>query len=172
MAASLIPQSAHVGVAMTTVVTLVCAVGGLIGLVVSLIFLAVQTRAVSNQVRASNNVAGTQALDGSLAALREINFKLLEYPGLRAYFYDGKTCPRRGPERVRVLLMTDVFADVLDSGCQAARRIPDTESEEDWASYCRYILDRSPTLRAQVAEQPNWWPDLAELCGVSTTRRP
>ncbi|MGW4234257.1 hypothetical protein ACWEF9_34180 [Streptomyces sp. NPDC004980] len=139
------------------------AIGGLLGLVVSLIFLAVQTRAVSRQVRAANNLAGTRALDHSLTSLREVHFKMLEYPGTRAYFCDGKPCPRRGVERERVLTFSELLADVLDTGIQATRRIPENESDEDWLSYCRFLLNRSPALRATVTEHSNWWPDLAAL---------
>lgn len=54
-------------------VTTVTAVGGLVGLIVSLVFLALQTRAVSQQVLHSNTLAGTQVLDPTMAGLREAN---------------------------------------------------------------------------------------------------
>ncbi|MFB7927712.1 hypothetical protein ACFC4C_01250 [Streptomyces sp. NPDC056039] len=146
-----------------SMITSVTAIGGLLGLIVSLVFLAVQTRAVSKQVAASNNLAGTQSLDHTFAGLREIHFKMLEYPGVRAYFYEGHPLPTQEPDRERVLIIADSLADVLDSGIQVTRRIPQNESEEDWASYCRYLLERSPTLRAVVSEHPKWWPDLAAL---------
>ncbi|WP_328683154.1 hypothetical protein [Streptomyces sp. NBC_00343] len=144
-------------------VTTLTAIGGLVG-IVSLVFLALQTRAVSQQVRAANNITGLQSLDQQLAALREIHFKMLDYPGMRAYFYDSRPCPRRGAERERVLIFADSLADVLDSGIQATRRLPENESEEDWISFCRYVVSHSPTLRAVVSEHSNWWPDLSRMC--------
>jgi hypothetical protein len=146
------------------VITTVTAIGGLAGLIVSLVFLAFQTRAVSEQVRTANNMAGTRSLDPALTSLRDIHFKMLDYPGMRAYFYEGRPCPRRGVERERVLLFADMLADVLDSGIQATRRIPHNESTEDWVSFCRYVVNHSPALRTVVSEHSNWWPDLARLC--------
>ncbi|MFE0251273.1 hypothetical protein [Streptomyces sp. NPDC059010] len=140
------------------------AIGGLAGLIVSLVFLAVQTRAVSRQVKASNNLAGTKSLDHTYTGIREIHFKMLEYPGTRACIYEGRPLPTDELGRERVLTIAEMLADVLDSGIQVTRRIPQNESEEDWASYCRYVLDRSPTLRAVVSEHPRWWPDLSRLC--------
>ncbi|MFD4035320.1 hypothetical protein ACFWVP_33600 [Streptomyces sp. NPDC058637] len=140
------------------------AIGGLLGLVVSLLFLAVQTRAVSRQVRAANNLAGTRALDHSLTSLREVHFKMLEYPGTRAPTSTTANRVRVGVRKERVLMFSELLADVLDTGIQATRRIPENESDEDWLSYCRFLLHRSPALRATVTEHSNWWPDLAALC--------
>jgi hypothetical protein len=45
---------------------------------------------------------------------------------MRAYFYDNKPCPDQGEERERVLIMTEVLADVLETGLmpRAASRKP------------------------------------------------
>lgn len=96
-------------------VTTVSAIGGLLGLIVSLMFLAKQTKAVSEQVRVSNVINGTTGLDGCLNNVREIYFKMLEYPGMRTYFYDSKPCPDQGEERARILIMAEVLADVLET---------------------------------------------------------
>ncbi|MFI1409402.1 hypothetical protein ACH4Y0_05650 [Streptomyces sp. NPDC020707] len=138
----------------------VSAIGGLIGLIVSLLFLAKQTKVVSEQVRISNVINGTTGVDTSLGNLREIYFKMLEYPGTRAYFYDNKPCPEQGEERERILILTEMLADVLETGLMATRRIPETESYDDWRDYCRFLLEHSPTLRDIVAEHPLWWREL------------
>jgi hypothetical protein len=145
------------------VLTAVTAIGGLLGVIVSLIFLAIQTRTLSRQVRAGNTLTGTQVLDHALTSLRELHLKMLEYPGMRAYFYDGKPCPGHGTDKERVVTFAELFADVLDTGIQAVRRIPENENEQ-WVSYCRFALDHSPALRTTVTAHINWWPRLAELC--------
>ncbi|MFC4609737.1 hypothetical protein ACFO9E_18230 [Streptomyces maoxianensis] len=43
----------------------------------------------------------------------------------------------------------------------ATRRIPETESYEEWRDYCGFILEHSPTMRSTVAEHPLWWRELA-----------
>lgn len=143
-------------------VTTVTAVGGLVGLIVSLAFLALQTRAVSQQVLFSNNLAGTRVLDPTIAGLREIHFKMLEYPGMRSYFYEGAPVPTSDPDRERVMTFAEVVADVLGGGLQALERIPESDNDE-WGSYCRFVLDRSPAVLSLVDAHPDWWSHLSEL---------
>jgi hypothetical protein len=144
-------------------VTTVTAVGGLLGLIVSLVFLAMQTRAVSQQVLSSNNLAGTQVLDLTIAGLREVHFKMLEYPGMCSHFYEGAPVPTAGPERERVMTFAEMMADVLGGGLQALQRTPESDNDE-WISYCRFVLDQSPAVLSLVEAHPDWWTNLSALC--------
>jgi hypothetical protein len=144
-------------------VATVTAIGGLLGLIVSLMFLAQQTKAVSEQVRASNVINGTNGLDTCLNNVREIYFKMLEFPGMRAYFYDDKPCPDEDEERERVLIMAEMLADALETGLMATRRIQETESFDDWRDYCRFLLEHSPAMRSTIVEHPKWWPELVTV---------
>ncbi|WP_328939213.1 hypothetical protein OG288_36945 [Streptomyces tauricus] len=137
-------------------------IGGLLGLIVSLIFLAFQTRAMSRQVSSSNNLAGTQILDQTLGGLREVHFKMLEYPGMRSYFYEASPLPALGTDRDRVLTFAELMADVLDTGLQAIERTPESDNQE-WVSYCRFVMSHSPALRDMVTSHSDWWPRLAAL---------
>lgn len=145
------------------VLTEVTAIGGLLGLIFSLLLLAKQTRDVSEQVRASNTLNATHGLDHTLQSLREIYFKMMEHPGMRAYFYDNKPCPDAGAEREQVLLLAELFADMLADGLNVTSRIPGTVSHEGWIDYSKHILDNSPVMRSMINEHPNWWPGLAAL---------
>ncbi|GAB7104475.1 hypothetical protein JCM4814A_27890 [Streptomyces phaeofaciens JCM 4814] len=145
------------------VLTAVTAIGGLLGLIFSLLLLAKQTRDVSEQVRASNTLNATHGLDHTLQSLREIYFKMMEHPGARAYFYDNKPCPEAGEERERVLLLAELFADMLTDGLNVTSRIPGTVSHEGWSDYCKFIRDNSPVMQSLINEHPNWWPGLAAL---------
>ncbi|MFI1443214.1 hypothetical protein [Streptomyces fructofermentans] len=141
----------------------ITAISGLVGLIASLVFVAVQTRAVSEQVRTANNLNGTNALDICLSSVREIYFKMLEFPGTRRYFYEGVPCPIDEVERERVLLIAEALADVLEEGLVATRRIPGTESFEDWRDCSRFMRDHSPTIRELMSEHPLWWRELRAL---------
>ncbi|MEU4486642.1 hypothetical protein AB0H94_17445 [Streptomyces purpurascens] len=145
------------------VLATITAISGLVGLIASLIFVAVQTRAVSEQVRIANNLNGTNALDMCLNNVREIYFKMLEFPGTRRHFYEDVPCPTDEVERERVLLIAEALADVLETGLVATRRIPATESLEDWRDYSRFIRDHSPAIRDLITEHPLWWPELRGL---------
>lgn len=133
------------------------AAGGLVALITSVLLLAWQTKI-------SNDIAGASVLGNAMASDRDVDRVTLQYPGLRAYFYDNKPCPRRGRERERVLILTGMYADVLEAGLMSTRRIPASESYEDWLSYSRFILFHSPTMLAFVRAHPDWWPNLAKLC--------
>ncbi|MFF3377781.1 hypothetical protein ACFYXF_33100 [Streptomyces sp. NPDC002680] len=143
-------------------VATVTAIGGLLGLIVSLVFLALQTRAVSQQVLFSNNLAGTRVLDPTIAGLREVHLKMLEYPGMRSHFYEGAPVPTSDPDRERVTTFAEMMAGVLGEGLQALERIPESDNDE-WVSYCRFVLDKSPAVLALVEAHPDWWPHLSAL---------
>ncbi|MBV1936522.1 hypothetical protein KUF83_08080 [Streptomyces sp. BV286] len=144
-------------------VAVVTAIGGLIGLIVSLVFLAMQTRSVSEQFRMASNVNGINGIDLCLNSLREIYFKMMDFPGLRQHFYDDVPCPESGVERERVLLLAEMLTDVLERGLVATRRIPETESFDDWRDYCLFILEHSPTICDLLLDHPKWWPELVRL---------
>jgi hypothetical protein len=71
--------------------------------------------------------------------------------------------PVGGVERERVLILTGMYADVLNGGLFATVRVPESESYEDWKNYSQFILNNSPTMREYVREYPHWFPHLAEL---------
>ncbi|WP_406154959.1 hypothetical protein OG806_02260 [Streptomyces sp. NBC_00882] len=143
-------------------VTTVTAIGGLVGLIVSLVFLALQTRAVSQQVLSSNKLAGARVLDPRMAGLWEIHLKMLEYPGMRSHFYESVPVPTSDPHKERVMTFAEMMADVLGEGLQALERIPESDNDE-WVSYCRFVLDQSPAVLSFVEAHPDWWSHLAAL---------
>ncbi|MFD4523265.1 hypothetical protein ACFWP7_04885 [Streptomyces sp. NPDC058470] len=139
------------------------AIGGLVGLIVSLLYLAKQTKAAVDQVHTSNTMAGNNALEVAMSNLRDIYFKMLEYPGMRAYFYEAKPTPDHDPERERVLILAELLADALECGLMSTRRIPESESYEDWRDFCQFMLAHSPSMRLITSEHPMWWPGLVAL---------
>jgi hypothetical protein len=151
-----------------TVVTTITALGGLLGLVVSLGLLTWQTRAVASQTKISNALAGTTALAESAAALREIITLFIDRPDLRPYFYDGKALPRREAQRNRVLSVAEIFADTLEDGLVVTRLVPAAESQDDWIGYCRDMLGSSPALAKSVRSHPHWWPQLIHMLDSQT----
>ncbi|MEV6175173.1 hypothetical protein AB0L99_44155 [Streptomyces sp. NPDC051954] len=118
---------------------------------------------MSKQVRMAMDLNGTNGMDQCLNSLRDIYFKMMEYPGLRKHFYEDVPCPSDEVECERVQLMAEAMADVLETGLMATRRIPETESFDDWRDYCRFILERSPVLRDLTDEHPMWWPELRQV---------
>jgi hypothetical protein len=143
--------------------TAIGTIGSLTGLAISVALLAWQSHAVAKQTRISNALAAASVIDQYTVQIREPLNHIVARPRLRAYFYEGKTCPLRGAARARVLTIAEMFADVLEGGLVALKQIPSSESYEDWKDYCRFMLERSPTLAGLVQERPVWWPQLARL---------
>lgn len=142
---------------------------GLAGLIASVALLAWQMRAVAQQTKISNSIAGASVLETSTSDLREILLLFVAHPGLRAYFYESKRPPRNGRQRVRVVSIAEIIGDCLETGLVANRLIPATESLEDWSSYCSEMLATSQILRELTIQHPQWWPQLALLQGIHHT---
>jgi hypothetical protein len=135
----------------------IAAIGGLIGLVVSLAMLIWQTSAVVRQTKISNALAGTTASQQA-SSMREIYAIFIDHPELRPYFYDGKPCPARETRRARVLAVAEMFADAIEGNLITSQLISISESHEDWITYCRHMVATSPALAGLVEDHPEWWP--------------
>jgi len=143
--------------------TTITAIGGLLGLVASVGLLAWQTRAVAQQTRQGNALAGVSSIIELDTLLHEVLRQFVEHPELRTYFYDGTACPARGRRRAQVLTIADLLADALEAGLLATRLIRSNESQDDWTDYCRFMLASSDTLREVVLPHQQWWPALHRL---------
>ncbi|GAA4561249.1 hypothetical protein GCM10023193_23680 [Planotetraspora kaengkrachanensis] len=139
----------------------VAAIGGLIGLVISLAMLAWQTRAVARQTKISNALAGTTASQ-QVSSMREIYAVFIDHPELRPYFYDGKPCPGRESRRARVLAVAEMFADAMEGNLITSRLIAKSESHDDWIAYCCEMVANSPALAGLIRDHPEWWPRTVE----------
>jgi hypothetical protein len=136
---------------------------GLIGLIASVLLLTWQTRAVAQQTKISNALAGASVLETSTADLREVLLLFVDRPELRAYFYDSKSPPAEANERARVTAVAEMLGDLLETGLVTNRIVPSTESFADWVEYSRQMLTLGPILRQVTDQHPEWWPRLAEL---------
>ena len=99
-----------------------------------------------------------------MIGLRDIYFKLVEHPGLRPYFYDGREVPSVGLDREQVLLIAEAFCDVLEGGLMASSRVPGYDYYGNWRFYCNDLTSRSPALRFLLERHPMYWPKLHALC--------
>src|ERR1700690_1406452 len=102
----------------------VLAVGAIsaVALVASLLFLARQTRASAQQSLLANQIAGIQARSRIYESIDRILFRLLDYPDLWPYFYEGHQTPSDTTSgaasslRERVLTLAELFADAIENG--------------------------------------------------------
>lgn len=145
---------------------------GIGGLILSIILLAWQTRAVAQQTKISNNIAGASVATSANGVVREIYMLFIDSPALRPYFYGGKPCPRRGSQRTRVITVAEMFADALESVSFGYKIVPSSGYLEPWTSYCQYMLEVSPALRDLVCAYPHWWPALHAMLPETNSRGP
>ncbi|MDN0200079.1 hypothetical protein [Streptomyces sp. S.PNR 29] len=125
---------------------------------------------LARQTRISNAVAAVSANDMVLRSLREVHALMLQYPGSRGCFYDGKPLPEEADQREAIVTIAELLADVLSSGIHVHRKVPDSTSAAPWEAYCRYTLANSPVLEALVRTHPEWWFYLPPLLPAESSR--
>lgn len=144
---------------LTNVATIV----GLAGVIVSVALLAWQTRAVAQQTKISNAIACASVINSSTSSLRQVFLLFVEYPELRPYFYESKQPPMRGPKRVRVFVVAEMLADILEEGLSVNRLVRTVRIYEEWPLYCSDMLSTSPALNEIMQQHPEWWRLLRAL---------
>jgi hypothetical protein len=146
-----------------SVLTSIATIVGLAGLIISVSLLAWQSRAVAQQTRINNAIASTSVLSNTTSSLRELLSLFVEHPELRPYFYESRKVPVRGHNRVRILTVAEMFADVLEEGLSANSIMPTKRVDEEWPLYCTYLLSVSPALNEVLRQYPDWWRSIRAL---------
>jgi hypothetical protein len=135
-------------------------------LVLSLLFLARQTRESARQSHLANQIAGSQAKSEIYETVDRILYGFLQHPELRKYFYEGAEMPESSSEddpevRGRVLTFAELFADVIERGLDTYRSIdPAADFQSPMEDYARDMISTAPALRYWLREHPGWWPNM------------
>ncbi|MET7360530.1 hypothetical protein ABZS76_19060 [Streptomyces sp. NPDC005562] len=132
-----------------------------IGVVVSLLISAWQTRELVRQTAISNGIAGASARYNGLERLHYVENFMAADPGLHAYFYGGADLPADGPERHRVQTVLRMLADTVDYGLMVNELNPEIRSSDGWRSYALLLRASSPAFVRVVNEHPDWWAALS-----------
>jgi len=149
----------------------VLAVGAIsaVALVATLLFLARQTRASAHQSLLANQIAGIQARTQVYESIDRILYRILDYPELWNFFYEGAAVPNRDDAhagsmlRERVMTLAELFADGIENGIDVYRTVdPASGFQTPMDVYAESIVTSSPAIRDIVADRPGWWPNLEE----------
>jgi hypothetical protein len=133
-----------------------------IAVVLSVLVLAVQARALASQSRVANEAAGT-------AAHREIIFhyssvigaEFFQRPELYAYFYGETTEPPSAEDAVRLRVIADQYASWFEAGLTTKEQLGGYAQDiGDFGAYLKEELPASPPLRSIIRENPGLWPTL------------
>jgi hypothetical protein len=128
--------------------------------VLSILFAARQTRELARQTKINNGIAAASAVHNSLDRLHGIDTMLFENPQYIPYFYAGHALPATEAERLRVLVLANMFADSFDYGLLIKSLAPETDNYECWDEYVEGMLTNAPAIRFVVSRHPTWWPTL------------
>lgn len=146
---------------------LVAGIVSALALVASLLFLARQTRASTQQSVLANQIAGLQAKSDVYATFDRILYQFVEFPHLRQYFYDGAALPDEPPDaaltgtRDQVLVFAELFANALEMGLDTYRSVrPAADFRTPMDVYSADVVAGSPAIRYLVKAHPGWWPNL------------
>ena len=138
----------------------------------SVLFLARQTSQSVHQFLVANELAGGRAMAQGYELWDRVIERFIDYPELRQYFYEGVEVPEEPTTRARVLAMTELIGDALQStswlfqGKDVALLSvvdPTVDIRSDWDDWTEFILTMSPVLRAFVRERPLQYPFLTRM---------
>jgi hypothetical protein len=130
---------------------------------VTLIFAGRQTQNLARQTRQQNVTVKSANSYATLTILNNVYVIFLAQPALRKYFYDGVPCPAEGDERTRVLVIAEMFCDVLETFLATASKNVPPEPHYDWHQYVTYLLKASPAFAEWAADHPGWYPMINKL---------
>ena len=138
----------------------------------SVLFLARQTSQSVEQFLVANELAGARAMAQGYELWDHVIDRFIDYPELRQYFYDGVEVPEDSTARARVLAMTELIGDALQSthwlyeGKDVALLgsvDPESDIRSDWDDWTQFILTMSPAVRSFVREHPLQYPFLTRM---------
>lgn len=130
-----------------------------VGVVVSLLILASQTRKLRQQTEISNLMGRYEALHGANERYDRALELIFLHPELRPYILEGKTLEPADPHRDRALLVADIMAGAIDHANRVARRFPDSEHRSGWSQMAKVSAQR-PIFQELLARSPHEFPDL------------
>ena len=137
-----------------------------------MLFLARQTSQSVEQFLVANELAGARALAQGYEQWDHVIDRFIDYPELRQYFYESADVPEDSTARARVLAMTELIADALQSTSwlYQGKDVALLESVDlaldirpDWDDWTKFILTNSPALRSLAREHPLEYPFLARM---------
>ncbi|HKD94710.1 MAG TPA: hypothetical protein VKB43_08400 [Gaiellaceae bacterium] len=135
-----------------------------IAVVVSVLVLATQTRAVWREERVANQVAGTRAHRELLNMLGDIHDKFFEHPELRNQFFGKSTTQPTASELIRLQVIAERLADTLQVALDTTVKLASYDwVTSEWRQYAVESVAASPILRATIRERPGIWTPLEAM---------
>ncbi|MFC8518724.1 hypothetical protein [Streptomyces sp. NPDC057257] len=133
-----------------------------VGVVVSLLVAAWQTRELTRQTAINNGIAASTAIYNGMERIQDFEKCLAAEHWLHAHFYENAGIPSDRSRRIHVLCLARMLADILSYGLVISARNPEVRGYGGWENYALAMRDTCPALVEVVNQHPEWWPALAE----------
>lgn len=142
-----------------------------IAVVISVLVVAVQTRAVWKEERVANQVAGTRAHRDLLKMLDAVHDKFFAHPELWNHFYGRATGEPAPSDAIRLQVLGEQFADALQAGIDTTVKLASYGwVAKEWKQYATEAVAASPVLRSTIRDRPGIWTPLEEIVAAYDAR--
>ena len=146
---------------------------GTVAVVISVLVLAYQGRELAKHARIANQVAAVETNRELLLMWRGVYEVFIDYPDLRAQFYDPSPTALAGADGVRLIVVSEMAADALQVGVETVDTLAAYKRyREPWLEYAETALASSASLRSVVRDQPSAWPGLATMVAAYDASQP
>ena len=130
-----------------------------IAVIASVLVFAYQARELARQSRVGNEVARTQAHRGILFHWKGLMDVFIQYPELHAYYYDQAPNPPSATDSVRMRVIAEQHADVLEVALVTIKQLKSYEYAGlayDWNTHITRAVGSSSILRSTIRDTPDW----------------
>ena len=132
-----------------------------IAVVVSVLVFAYQARELARQSRVGNEVARTQAHREIVFHWKGLMDVFIRYPELHAYYYDQAPIPPSATDNVRLRVIAEQHADVLEVALVTLKQLKSYEytgAKYEWDTHITLAVGSSSILRSTIRDKPDWPP--------------
>ena len=145
------------------IVQVAIAILGFVGVIVSLLYLATQTKEVTRQSKSLEESIRVQVYQGLSSDMLGIDRVFIEHPELRPYFYEGKELSQDSPIYNMALSAAEMKLDFYDTVLIQMTHFAQSLAD-NWKDGVRYAFALSPIMRTMLVTHKSWYTDeLVEL---------
>jgi len=138
-------------------ISLMVSIAGFAVVVLTLWFIQRQTRSGADSLKSSAH----QTCADQLFTIDKV---FVEYPGLQRYFYSGSYISEGDPAYERVVAISDLFLDFIDTILILEKKLPEFYDPRRWEPFFIDLFSRSPVLCKHLSSNKRWFPqEMIEL---------
>ena len=145
------------------IIQVAVAILGFVGIIISLLYLAKQTKEATRQSKSLEESIRVQVYQGISSDMLEIDRVFIEHPELRPYFYESIELSQDSPLYKMALSIAEMKLDFYDT---VLHQMPHflQPLASNWKDGIRYAFALSPVMKTVLDTHKTWYTaELAEL---------